>query len=206
MSSQRPEIRVYIEGAAALRPGFSALFRGFPKEWGIGANLHPVLCGDYGETLKLFLHAVQTRPESQCLVLVDADETVDVEKVSPIEHLKRAKSWEPRGKAISDLQVHLMVVEMESWFLADRKTLTGFYGKDFIEKRLPPLERLEQVPKTDLQRALKDATRPTSKGEYHKVAHGTALLERIDAALLHKHAPSFRRLVDCVKKYGVRTA
>jgi hypothetical protein len=74
-----------------------------------------------------------------------------------------------------------MVQAMEAWFLADRAALSEFYGEGFLAKSLPGNPSIEQIRKDDLEPALKRATKPTkTKGEYHKVRHGFALLALID--------------------------
>jgi hypothetical protein len=49
---------------------------------------------------------------------------------------------------------------------------------------LPGPENLETVSKTDVGRALTQATRETQKGEYHKIRHAEDLLKRVDPAIV----------------------
>jgi predicted ATPase len=57
----------------------------------------------------------------------------------------------------------------------------------------PPLlcieEPVEKINKSDLESALKRATKDTSKGEYHKIIHGAKLLEQVDVAKVRSASP-----------------
>ena len=89
---------------------------------------------------------------------------------------------------------------MEAWFLADRETLATFYDGGFLPKSLPgSATNVEIIRKEDIEPALKNATRKTAtKGEYHKINHGAALLAQIDPAKVEKaspHAASFHQFL-----------
>ena len=73
-----------------------------------------------------------------------------------------------------------MAQVMESWFLGDPDALEKFYGRQFNAKQLPARQDVEEVPKAEVERALKTATARTSKGEYHKIQHGAPILESLD--------------------------
>jgi hypothetical protein len=45
---------------------------------------------------------------------------------------------------------------------------------------LPGNPDIEQIPKRDVLSGLRDASRATGKGAYHKTRHGFDILERID--------------------------
>ena len=89
-----------------------------------------------------------------------------------------------------------MVQAMEAWFLADREALDEFYDGGFLAKSLPGSPtKIEAVRKDDLEPTLIHATKKTkTKGEYHKINHGSALLALIDPSKVEKaspHAASF---------------
>jgi hypothetical protein len=93
-----------------------------------------------------------------------------------------------------------MVQTMESWFLADRDSLAAFYDGGFLPNSLPGSSKnIEVIRKEDIEPALKKATRKTnSKGEYHKINHGSALLGLIDPAKVGEaspHAASFNKFL-----------
>lgn len=113
------------------------------------------------------------------VLLVDSEGPVDP-RHTPWEHLRTRDHWN-QPAAVADDQVHLMVQCMEAWFLADRDALTDFYGPDFNDNALPSNPDIEHIAKTDVIRALENATRHTStKGRYHKTYHGFKLLGLID--------------------------
>ena len=89
---------------------------------------------------------------------------------------------------------------MESWFLADRQNLKEFYKKDFHEGSLPPNPKVEEIRKADVVEGLKNATRDTTKGPYHKTKHAPTLLEKIDPGKVQKAAPQCRRLFDVLTR------
>lgn len=88
-----------------------------------------------------------------------------------------------------------MVQMMEAWFLADPEALAVYYGQRFGAQALPGRGNVEQIAKADVERSLKEATRKTQKGEYHKIRHGAELLARIDPAKVRKRAPHCERLL-----------
>ncbi len=87
-----------------------------------------------------------------------------------------------------------MVQAMESWFLADREALAEFYSDGFLANSLPGSPtNVEAVLKDDLEPKLKHASKPTkTKGEYHKVKHGFALLALIDPIKVGNASPHAR--------------
>jgi hypothetical protein len=92
-----------------------------------------------------------------------------------------------------------MVQAMEAWFLADREALDAFYDGGFLAKSLPGSPtNIEAVLKDDLEPKLKHASKPTQKGEYHKMKHGFALLALIDPVKVDNaspHAASFHKFL-----------
>jgi hypothetical protein len=94
-----------------------------------------------------------------------------------------------------------MVQAMEAWFLADRQVLAAFYDGGFLANSLPGSPRnVEAVLKDDLEHCLKHASVPTrSKGEYHKVKHGFALLGLIDPSEVEKGSPHAKRFNDFLR-------
>ena len=70
---------------------------------------------------------------------------------------------------------------MESWFLADQKTLALFYGQGFNSNALPKQTNIDKIYKNDVNQGLDAATRHTkTKGKYHKTRHGFDILTQIE--------------------------
>jgi len=91
-----------------------------------------------------------------------------------------------------------MVELMESWFLADREAVKRYYNDDdrFQESSLPANAQVEKIPKKDVLDGLKEATRHTRKGRYHKTKHAPGILETINPVNVTESAPQCRRLFD----------
>ena len=186
------EIRVYFEGYRKLRPGFSAFFREVvdaASKLKVGWEL--VSCKGRGEALDDFNRACRTHTDAFNVLLVDAE---DVPTADPISHLRQhPDAWE-RPDGVRQEQVHLMIVVMETWLVADPDSLEAYYGQRFRAARLPRRSNLEQVPKGEVLSSLEAATSDTKKGAYHKTRHAPYLLERIRPAKVRVRAPACDRL------------
>lgn len=128
-------------------------------------------------------------------MLVDSEEPVTQPARS---HLRQRDGWDLR--LISEGAVHLMIQVMETWFVTDAASLAQYDRQGFLEGALPRAHNLEAVAKKDIDDALQRATVKTQKGEYHKIRHAAALLERIDAALVRPRCPACDRLFVTLEK------
>jgi len=72
---------------------------------------------------------------------------------------------------------------MEAWLVADGATLSRYFGDGFNSEALSEIKNLESIRKHQLLARLRRATRPSSKGDYHKTKHAGDLLKRIDRHL-----------------------
>jgi hypothetical protein len=161
------------------------------------SRLRVVAGGGREQTFDKFRTAVlDSRAGEVSVLLVDSECPVTAN--TPIEHLHALDGWD--FTSLRNSQVFLMVQAMEAWFLADRETLATFYDGGFLPKSLPgSATNVEIIRKEDIEPALKNATRKTAtKGEYHKINHGAALLAQIDPAKVEKaspHAASFHQFL-----------
>lgn len=121
------------------------------------------------------------------VLLVDSE--APVTSATAVQHLQSSDGW--KFPALNHHKVFLMVQAMEAWFLADREALANFYDGGFLANSIPGSPtNIEAVLKNDLEPALKHASRPTdTKGEYHKVKHGYALLALINPTNVGKGSP-----------------
>ena len=87
-----------------------------------------------------------------------------------------------------------MVQCMESWFLADVELLAEYYEQGFRRNSIPFNREIEQAPKRDVARGLRNATRRTQKGEYHKTRQSFEILSRLDPAKVRERSPHAGRL------------
>jgi hypothetical protein len=134
--------------------------------------------GGRGEAFHDFCIGLKTHREDYVILLVDSEEPV---KSGCWEHLKAriGDNW-PRPADAHEDQAQLMVQSMEAWLLADHPALITYYGQGFLAKSLPQRANVEQISKKEALDALEHASKPTTKGEYHKTRHGFDLLEIID--------------------------
>ena len=87
-----------------------------------------------------------------------------------------------------------MTQAMEAWFVADVATVAGFYGPEFRRNSIPRNPDVEQIAKVQLETSLRDASRGTQKGEYHKAHHAWKLLGLIDATIVRNSSRHCERL------------
>jgi uncharacterized protein DUF4276 len=164
------EIWLYFEGENALRGGFHEFLKEIvnrARDKRIKFRLRP--CG--ATATADYQIALKKHPDALNILLRDSD---GLEIPNPP---KDSEFW--------------MVELMEAWFLADPEALEGYYGNPFPRAYNP---RVEELPKADVLARLRDATRHTQKGPYHKTKHAPHILERIDPAKVRKAAPNCERL------------
>ena len=102
----------------------------------------------------------------------------------------------------ADKRAFFMVQLMEAWFLSDRDTLQKYYGSGFNAGRLPANPNIEDIPKTDVENGLRNATRGCSKDTYHKVKHAPALLEQLNPTTVYNACPNFALLVNHLREHA----
>ena len=190
------EIRVYVEGGgdkdskARLREAFSRFFsepRVYAQSRGIAWRVIP--CGSREDTYNAFRLGTRYHRGSAVLLLVDAEAPV---AGTEREHLVAHDRWDL--SFAEDDSIHLMTEVMESWLVADGKALAGFYGQGFAAASIPKRKNVEEIAKEDVEKALKDATRNTQPGTYHKTRHAPKILESLDPATVRARAPRCERL------------
>ena len=148
-----------------------------------------VACGRRRAAFENFLLALDTHPDAFNVLLVDSEGPVHH---GPKEYLKSRDGWN-----LPDISVehyHLMAQIMEAWLVADRDALRKFYGQRFNANAIPRSPNVEQIGKQDPESALKEATRHTAKGEYHKIHHGPKILSQLDVSRVRKAATYCNRL------------
>ena len=194
------KVIIYAEGGgkqkplrAACRQGFSRFFR----KAGFAQRMPAVVaCGSRRQAYDKFRTATAQRATDLVFLLVDSEGPVTA--ATPWAHLKQRDGWD-RPTGATDRNAHLMVQVMESWFLADRDCLARYFGDGFRASALPAPERhVEDIAKAELERALRDSTRRSSKGRYAKGRHSFALLGELDATKVVNASPYARRLVEVV--------
>lgn len=157
-----------------------------------------VACGSREEAYASFCTAVANAAKSKTLplLLVDSEQPVNGTVWS---HLAEHDGWKkPAGT--EDRQAHLMVECMGSWFLADRQCLARYFGQGFKGNALPPRPNIEQIPKADVLKRLKQATRQSkTRGQYCKSEHSFELLALLNAGAVRAAAPHVDRLLSTLE-------
>lgn len=160
--------------------------------------------GGRKEAFDSFCDGLKNEPETFHVLLVDAEEPVSK---APWKHLKArvGDQWVAPENA-DEKRCQLMIVTMETWFLADPDAVKEFFKlkKGFDPSALPDLPPLPKPPKvsTVLERmskesvnaVLKKATRNTATEHYEKIKHGANLLAVIDPRKVREQCPSCDRL------------
>ena len=81
----------------------------------------------------------------------------------PWQHLLARDGWNgPNG--VDEDQAFLMVQFMETWFLADKDGLRGYFGQGFSDRAIRQWPDLEAVPRETVLRA-----QPTQTGQHNGV-------------------------------------
>ena len=173
---------LYLEGGNHLRAPMAQFIRRATGP--INLRIRP--CGSGNEAIN------ECSKDSNAVLLIDSDE----EDISRL--VQRVES-----QIGSTNHAFFMVRLMEAWFVADRAILQEYYGTGFNVRRLPANPNIEDIPKPDVERGLRDATRRCSKGAYNKTTHAPRLLELINPTAVYTACPNFRSLIDFLR---VRTA
>ena len=189
------KVRIYVEGGgdagstkAACREGF----RNFLQNLGtLEQNPTVIASGGRLKAFHNFCDALVRNADEIILLLVDAERPVTA---GVWAHLGAAPEGWQKPSVATDEQAHLMVQSMEAWFIADKDALSKYYGRGFRVKSLPSRQDIEAIPKADLVPALRRASKDTTKGEYHKTAHGYSLLAFIAPAKVRQKSPHAERL------------
>ena len=150
-------------------------------------KLRVVPCGPRSEAFKRFRNS----DDAIKVLLVDAEGPVSQ---SPRLHLRNQDKW--NLSFAPEETIHLMVQTMEAWIVADSAALSSYYEQGFRANKLPKATDLETVPKRDVEHSLRDATKDTQKGRYHKIRHASDLLKRIDAERVRGRCRHCQRLFD----------
>lgn len=157
---------IFIEGGGdgqlherSLRKAWSEFFRSA----GLSGRMPAIVRGGgRKQTYEKFAHAVRVaRARKLPVLLVDSEETVKTGH-SVWEHLRRRDGWS-RPEGAEDDQAFLMVVAMETWFLADRDLLTEHFGPELVESHLKRWRTCRRIPFSvrfvRRPRAVRDPTR-----------------------------------------------
>jgi hypothetical protein len=191
-------VKLYIEGGGdrsslhiKCREGFRKLLERAGFQGRMSATK---ACGSRNAAYDDFKTALRTAAADEYPVLLVDSEAPVSQPAWP--HLQSRDGWR-RPAGTQDDQAQLMVQCMETWCVADRNALRGFFGNDLQESALPALNDLEARTKESVQDALVNATRDCGHDRaYEKGKRSFELLGRLAPAELRQHLPHFVRLCE----------
>ncbi|MBF0587677.1 MAG: DUF4276 family protein [Magnetococcales bacterium] len=155
---------------------------------GSDVNFVVIPCGSRDQAFKFFSRSWPLKKGDPIpLLLVDSEEPIH-DDLEPWTFLTDREPWE-RPENATNHYVHLMVNCMENWFLADLGTLDNYFGPGFNTAALPKTLPIEKALKNDVMKGLKQASRNSRRGIYHKGRHSFDILEQIDPTKLQRKAP-----------------
>jgi hypothetical protein len=209
-------IKLFVEGGGdrkSLRTECRSGFCSFLEKAGMSGLMPRIVAsGSRNAAYKDYFTAIMNGEDAVLLIDSEAeiivpmfDESYDADDLytwKPWHHLTSRRNhkgefvdiWEKPSGA-SDLDCHLMVQSMETWFLADVDVLKRYYGRGFREKSLPDRSEIESVPKDTVMSCLCAASNDTRKGYYDKGAHSFEILSRIDPHKVISRSPWTRRFI-----------
>ncbi|MGM0577389.1 MAG: DUF4276 family protein [Myxococcota bacterium] len=191
--------KLYVEGGGdskSLRTACRKGFRQFLEKAGLQGQMPRIVaCGGRRNAYESFVTALEAG-DGPAMLLVDAEGPVN--SATPWQHLHERDAWD-RPAGATDQHCYLMVQVMESWFLADRASLSAFYGQHFNERALPGNPKVEQVSKADVIKKLENATRRTQKGAYSKGAHSFEILGALDPRRIEEASPHAERFLQALR-------
>lgn len=199
-------VKIYVEGGGntsnlktRCRLGFSEFFR----KAGLEGHMPRIIAsGARQNAFDDFRTALNNSCHDDFIVLLVDSEDVVRPGIETWAHLHTLDGWDSPPGATED-NVHLMVVCMESWFLADLDTLANFFGQRFNRNVFPARIDVENIPLCDIEGNLEKATRQCKKGRYDKGRHSFDILAQIRPNRVTEASPHARRLVDTLIRNSI---
>ena len=199
-------VTLYVEGGgrtASLKTDCRKGFRTFLRRAGIRNEPRIVACGTRRHAYERFCLAVAAGDNAYLLVDSEAPvaaehQTGSHDRWQPWQHLQSrpGDGW-GRPAGAEERHCHLMVQCMENWLIADRATLTAYFGQGFAPNALSKRSDIENISKPAVLEGLAKATKACkTKPPYDKGAHSFEILAMVDPALVVKASPWARRFLD----------
>lgn len=190
-------MKLYIEGGGDSKEQHTRFREAFTKlltKAGLTRMPRIVAGGGRDQTFDRFKIAIAIGEDA--MLLVDSEDPVT--GTSAWGHLKARDGWDcPSG--VDDHQAQLMVTCMETWIVADREALRRVFRACLHESALPPVVRLEERGRHDVQDQLEHATRDCGRTRaYRKGKRSFRVLAELDPQTLRQHLPHFQKLLDAL--------
>jgi hypothetical protein len=192
------KVEVYVEGGGEGKDMKIRCREGFHKlldRSGLKNKPRIIRGGSRNATFKKFETAVKFPNDSYPVLLVDSEDILIKPDMDAWVHLQIRDGWK-RPQTVVDKQAQLMVTCMETWIMADHKTLITFFGTPLNRKDLLPPQNLEVRNRHDVQNALENATRSCGNDMmYQKGKRSFKILGELNPDELRKYLPHFDSLV-----------
>lgn len=190
-------ITIYVEGGgdnSSLRVKCRKGFTEFIKKAGFKGRMPRIMaCGSRDDAYDKFKTAHENN--KSCMLLVDAEDPIKAGD-KPWQHLNKRDGWS-KPSNVTEEQCHMMVLIMESWFLADKDALQEYYGQGFRADAIPQYNNVEIVPKDDVLDKLRRATRNNKKkGSYSKGSHSFNILATLNPDNIKQASPYAKRFLE----------
>ncbi len=174
---------LFIEGTSddtngSLREGFHKLLIQLLK-----GDMPRIKMGNNGRQTVKFFKNNRSSKFGFLLIDLDAQKSEKDKKIMEYELKDHKKN------------VFFMIQEMESWFLSQPAVLDDYYGKNVSQKISQ--DNTEIISEPD--KLIRQLTKNTGRGSYHKVRHGVELLKRLDARKLAENSSEFSALIERLK-------
>ena len=197
----KTNITIYVEGGgdtAALKGQCRRAFSSFLEKAGFAGKM-PKIVARGSRNAAYESYCIAIKQGNEALLLIDSEAPVqsisaDPSQWNPWEHLKTRDAWQ-RHDGASNIDCHLMVQVMETWFFADSTALERYFGNGFNIKSIPNRADIEEIPKADVESALDSSTKMTKKKGYSKGRDSFDILASIDPAKVAQKSPWANRFI-----------
>lgn len=173
---------LFIEGTSDrsngnLRQGFNKLLQKV-----LNKRMPRIIMGNSKEqTINKFQ---KNKLDGDEYLLIDLDE----------EASKKEDQLEKLSLKTRENDIFFMIQEMEAWFLSQPQILDDYYGTNISSK----IANINPKKIKDPVKLLEQHTHKTKKGKYHKVKHGTGLLELLNPNQLSNDFEEFERMLNAL--------
>ena len=195
---------IYLEGGGDSSNGKRGCREGFRKlleKCGLSGRMPKlVACGSRGSAYDRFKIAYAMASETDYVaLLIDSEDPIsDIDDTWA--HLWQRDKWQ-RPAGVQDDQVLFMTTCMETWIVADHKTLREHFGQYLQISALPPPDNLETRVRVDIQNALENATR-NCPSPYVKNPKSYQVLGKLNPDAIEPYLPSFQRTHRILKTHS----
>lgn len=177
-------------------------------------SIEVTLCGGGQKTVELFLEDIENKrePEKIKVLLVDSEGLVN-DPNQRRAYLKKqgmhGQNYAQQLDKIDEKYCHLMVQEMEAWFIADEDALKEVFGNNFVQNKIPKTNDVEIYTKDDVAQFMHDATtgkyiangQNFNKSET-KLKYSGRILAHLDPQKVYAKSVHFQKLQQALEDFS----